>query len=148
MLKYWRLSMITVQGAQTCNYQIFKTRRCKHNHCKKNLMEWIELHLAFLLQYLLTAASTSITKYFGNTKDYWLISYNLTLREESPNTEFFLFCTFLNSVQIQENTDQKKLRIWALFTQWLIPFGYQMDLLGWGWKIKKFSEDDLFRVEE
>ena len=25
------------------------------------------------------------------------------------------------SVRIQENTDEKKLRIWALFTQWLLP---------------------------
>ena len=33
-----------------------------------------------------------------------------SLREKCPSTEFFL-------VQIQENTDQKKLRIWALFTQ-------------------------------
>ena len=37
--------------------------------------------------------------------------YNVhTLREKSSNTEFFL-------VRIQENTDQKKLRIWTLFTQ-------------------------------
>ena len=34
-----------------------------------------------------------------------------TLRQKSPNTEFFL-------VRIQENTDQKKLRIWTLFRQW------------------------------
>ena len=27
---------------------------------------------------------------------------------------------FVNSVQIQENTDQKKLRIWTLLTQWFI----------------------------
>ena len=33
------------------------------------------------------------------------------LREKCPNTEFFLVCIFL------ENTDQKKLRIWTLFTQ-------------------------------
>ena len=34
-----------------------------------------------------------------------------TLREKCPNTEVFL-------VRIQEITDQKKLRIWTLFTQW------------------------------
>ena len=33
---------------------------------------------------------------------------NGSLREECPNTEFLL-------VQMQENTDQKKLRIWTLF---------------------------------
>ena len=33
----------------------------------------------------------------------------LALREKCANAEFFL-------VQIRENTDQKKLRIWTLFT--------------------------------
>ena len=39
-----------------------------------------------------------------------------SLREKYPNTEFFLGRISLYSVQIQENTDQKKLRIWTLFT--------------------------------
>ena len=45
------------------------------------------------------------------------------LREKCPDTEFFLVCIFVNlrkspySVQMQENTDQKKLRIWTLFTE-------------------------------
>ena len=34
----------------------------------------------------------------------------LALREKCPNTELFL-------VRMQENTDQKKLCIWTLFTQ-------------------------------
>ena len=42
-----------------------------------------------------------------------------SLRERCPNTEFFLVSIFLYSVRIQENIDQKKLRIWTLFTQWL-----------------------------
>ena len=37
---------------------------------------------------------------------------NPSLREKCPKTEFLL-------VRIQENTDQKKLRIWTLFTQYL-----------------------------
>ena len=37
---------------------------------------------------------------------------NLTLREKSPNT-FYEF----SLVQIQEKADQKKLRIWTLFTK-------------------------------
>ena len=43
----------------------------------------------------------------------------LTLREKFPNTEFFLVLIFLYSysVRIQENADQKKLRIWTLLTQ-------------------------------
>ena len=40
-----------------------------------------------------------------------------TLREKRPNREFFLVRIFLYSVQIQENTDQKKLSIWKFFTQ-------------------------------
>ena len=45
------------------------------------------------------------------------ITNYLILREKCPNTQFFLVRIFLYSVRIQENTDQKKLRIWALFTQ-------------------------------
>ena len=40
------------------------------------------------------------------------------LREKCPSTEFFLVCIFPYSVRMQANTDQKKLRIWTLFTQW------------------------------
>ena len=32
----------------------------------------------------------------------------MSLREKCPNTEFFLVRIFFYSVQIQENTDQKK----------------------------------------
>ena len=39
------------------------------------------------------------------------------LREKCPNTKLFLVRIFLYSVRIQGNTDQKKLRIWTLFTQ-------------------------------
>ena len=35
-----------------------------------------------------------------------------SIREMCPNTEFFLVRIFLYSVRIQENTDQKKRRIW------------------------------------
>ena len=34
-----------------------------------------------------------------------------SLREKCPNTEFFMVPIFLYLVRIQENTDQKKLRI-------------------------------------
>ena len=44
-------------------------------------------------------------------------SVSLTLREKCPNTEFFPVRIFLYSVRIQENTDQKKLRIRTLSTQ-------------------------------
>ena len=32
----------------------------------------------------------------------------------------FLFRIFPYSVRMQENTDQKKLRIWTIFTQWML----------------------------
>ena len=47
--------------------------------------------------------------------------YSRTLREKyfpafGLNTE--IYCKSLYSVQMRENTDKKKLRIWTLFTQW------------------------------
>ena len=48
-------------------------------------------------------------------------SFILTTKSSLPikcsNTEFFLVRIFLYSVRMQENMDQKKLRIWTLFTQ-------------------------------
>ena len=38
-----------------------------------------------------------------------------------PNTEFFLIHIFPYSVQIWKNTDQKKLRIWTFFAQYIFP---------------------------
>ena len=40
------------------------------------------------------------------------------LRETCPSVELFLVRTFLYSERTEENTNQKKLRIWTLFTQW------------------------------
>ena len=42
----------------------------------------------------------------------------LLLSEKCQNVVFFLVYKSLYSVQIREYTDQKKLRIWTLFTQW------------------------------
>ena len=56
-------------------------------------------------------------------------SLTRSLREKCPDTEYFLVRIFLYSdlrsksrysVRIQENTDQKKLRIWTLFTPWFL----------------------------
>ena len=52
-------------------------------------------------------------KTFDINKDFVLITH----REKCSNTEFFLVCVFLYSLQIQENTDQRKLLIWKLFTR-------------------------------
>ena len=59
--------------------------------------------------------SQSNLERFSNLLEYF--SASCSLRENCPNTENFLVRIFLFSVQIQENTDQKKLRIWTLFTQ-------------------------------
>ena len=61
-------------------------------------------------------------------KSRWVIIVDTTwrtLREKCPNTEVFsgpYFPVFglnteIYSVRMQENTDQKKLRIWTIFTQ-------------------------------
>ena len=41
----------------------------------------------------------------------------LSLHKKCPSTKYFLVHIFLYSVRIQENTDQKILRIGTLFTQ-------------------------------
>ena len=47
-------------------------------------------------------------------------SFRKLAEKTCPNTEFFLVRIVLYSVRIQENTEQKKLRIWTLFTPWWI----------------------------
>ena len=42
---------------------------------------------------------------------------SITLREKRPNAKLFLVRIFLYSVRIQENKDQKKLRIWTFLVQ-------------------------------
>ena len=64
-------------------------------------------------------------KYFSLL--FSVVNQQLTLREKYPTTELFLVCIFLYSdwirrftpysVRIQEDTDEKKPRIWTLFTQ-------------------------------
>ena len=43
-----------------------------------------------------------------------------SLCEKCPNTEFILVRIFPYSVRQRENTNQRKLRIWTLFTQWVL----------------------------
>ena len=56
--------------------------------------------------------------------EFWITAWKV----RSPSTVFFLVRIFLcgdlvrkslYSVRIQGNKDQKKLRIWTLFTQWI-----------------------------
>ena len=60
--------------------------------------------------------------------------YTSALREKCPNTEYFLVLILLYSDWIQENTEQKILRIWTLFTHcfpWKIIFSEK------SWKYSK-----------
>ena len=60
-------------------------------------------HLASLLPEVSRMPHVFLTSY---------VNFNFcALREKCPNTGFFL-------LRIHANTDLKKLRIWALFTQW------------------------------
>lgn len=47
------------------------------------------------------------------------ISVEYSLCKKSSNTEFFFARICSYSVQMWENSDQKKLRVWTLFAQWL-----------------------------
>ena len=71
------------------------------------------------LSFLQNSSRFSAVNYFRKKLDfrcltgfwrrYWV--YNYTLSEKFLNTEFFL-------VRIFPHSDQKRLRIWTLFTQW------------------------------
>ena len=70
-----------------------------------------------------------------------LLTRTKSLREKCPNTQFFsvfswirteygdLFCKSPFSVRLEENTDQKKLRIWTFFTQ-LISISFNVMFSG------------------
>ena len=57
------------------------------------------------------------SEYTSAVKHLWTFFVKIALGEKYRNTEFFLVRIFLYSDWIQENTDQKKLRIRTLFTQ-------------------------------
>ena len=63
------------------------------------------------------AFSVLIRGFELETRKFELGTRNSSLREKCPNTEVFLVGIFLYFPVIQENTDQKKLRIWTLSTQ-------------------------------
>ena len=98
-----------------------------HNYQKLNFIFYCSHFLS-----LSFCVCTEITCRFGNIKykggvtvrsqvmtGFVIIPeyYTFSVREKCPHTEFFLVPIFLYSVRIQENTNQKKLRIWTLFTQ-------------------------------
>ena len=70
---------------------------------------------------------------------------------ESTEREKIFYCVKINSVQIQENTDQTMLRIWTLFTQFSLPTNWwqrsaiQIDKDN---KNKKFAEAQVLETEK
>ena len=68
----------------------------------------------FLLKFILQKLISRVTRFilYGVELFSFISFYEpFSLREKCPNTEFFMVRIFLYS-------DQKKLRIWTLFTQW------------------------------
>ena len=74
-------------------------------------------HISLTLKFLSSQPEQEICKLFHVLAVFFLHKWK-ALREKCPSTEFFLVRIFLYSDWIQENTDQKKLHIWALFIQW------------------------------
>ena len=88
--------------------------KCYQNHTNiywKNYQWETSFFVQWLIQYVFVLPRTFHINVFGHSY------YSITPCEKCPNTEFFLVFIFLYSVWIQENRDQKKLRIWALFTR-------------------------------
>ena len=96
---------------------------CMSFFCSKEKVKSSRLFQSELFEHILKPKCNTLPwGWSKKTLDFWhwlgfLIIRQWTLREKCPNTEFFLVCIFLYSVRIQENTDQKRLRIWTLFTQ-------------------------------
>ena len=89
---------------------------------------WVSVHqIIFNLKSLI---NFHVNKDMESTLHLEYIVCRLYLREKCPNTEFFLVCIFPHSdwirrntysVRMQENTDQRILRIWTLFKQCISP---------------------------
>ena len=70
-----------------------------------------------------------------------------SLREKCPNTEFFLVRVLPHSVRIRDDTGQKKLRIWTIFTQCIKICSSSKTvskLLTFPWKIYRNFQNIIF----
>ena len=61
-----------------------------------------------------------IPQYFRVYWAFWMGCAGFCMCEKCLHTEVFLVRIFPYSVRIRENTDQKKLRFWTLFTQYIL----------------------------
>ena len=87
------------------------------SHRARNLSS--RVNVLFLITPTLTVCFITWLAHFSSISvlNIYYVSLLNTLHEKCPNTELFLVRIFLYSVQIQENADSKKLRIWTLSTQ-------------------------------
>ena len=87
------------------------------SHRARNLSS--RVNVLFLITPTLTVCFITWLAHFSwiSVLNIYYVSLLNTLHEKCPNTELFLVRIFLYSVQILENADSKKLRIWTLSTQ-------------------------------
>ena len=128
------------EHAYSCSMKYLYSRKfyIRRNNNKVNSIETGRIVIADLLPLsdlgkcmYTTLFQLMMIKFY---RHYLIYEYNFTflpfymthtLCKMCPNTEIFLICIFPHldwirrySVRMRENTDQKKLRIWTLFTQW------------------------------
>ena len=93
-VKFFRKMLKNSSSENLIGRERFNQKTVHKNYCYSNL--WGKFLRLFIFQWM----------------QVWLKRIT-PLREKCPNTEFF----YRVNLRIQENTDQKKLRIWTLFTK-------------------------------
>ena len=111
-----------IQLSSQMNHQESKTSYGRFVWGSVHWNEYVSVYVCshlFLPSY--RSISSSIWFYqssYNNSLDIFWYSLIISLLEKCPNTDFSLVRISLYAVWIQENTDQKKLLIWTLFTRW------------------------------
>ena len=77
----------------------------------------LKINLAWGKQWCWIQSWQSFFPNFVINKTFWRCFLQFDKFSKQTSTKFFLVLISPYSVWIQENTDQKKLRIWKLFTQ-------------------------------
>ena len=91
--------------------KVFYKKSCFFNRCLPQM---------FCCKFSKFVIQFSYSATLWNTCDKWfviLVLQMFSLNEKCPNTEFFLVLIFLHLDWIQENTYQKKIHVWTIFTQ-------------------------------
>ena len=101
-------------------FKVSKNKMYQQNFCRSFQNKY------FAGEHLLTASKTP-----------WK---SRSFRKKCPNVDLSLVRIFLYSDWIQENADQKKLRIWIIFFQWMLTHFFALVLSHTSWKLQKTSE--------